>query len=328
MKIKFLKALLLFTTMTAALTATAADRKYHPGHYVSTYKVDGPAAMIEAIKPGVVGMQRRYTWRELEPTPGHYDFSAIKADLDLLSGQGMRLVVLIEDKAFMKNVRPTPAYLKDYSLLNRTGGYTVMRWSPYVVTRMKALLDAMGKQFDANPYFEGVAIQETALSMTPALLSDNGYTPEKYRDALIAIITGAAQSFPTSRVFWYMNFLTGKQSYIGDIATAVAPYDVIMGGPDVLPDDYSLQKLTYPFYTKFAGKMKLFGSMQFASYRSPHKDTKTANKYWTMDEMFRYARDNLHVNYVFWNRKFKANPLGSSAWPDAIPVIGANPVFN
>lgn len=327
---KYVKFLLVFLAATIVLDANAAVRKYHPGHYVSMYKFDDSTDMMKAIKPGVVGMERRYAWSDLETSLGVYDFSKIQADLNFLSGQGMRLIVLIEDKSFGGG-SPTPPYLQAYILANNkgTGGYTAIRWSPYVVTRMKALMDALGKKFDAQPNFEGVALQESALGLSSTVMKANGYTPEKYRDALISDLIGAAQSFPTSRVFWYMNFLTGHQSYIADIATAVAPYDVIMGGPDVLPDSASLKKLTYPFYTQFAGKMKLFGSMQFDSYRHLHADTTAKTKYWTMDEMFRFARDNLHVNYVIWNRTFKPSPSDSYSWGvNAIPVIGANPAFN
>ena len=37
-----------------------------------------------------------------------------------------------------------------------------MRWSPYVVGRLNALIKAMGK-FDSHPNFEGIATQETSL---------------------------------------------------------------------------------------------------------------------------------------------------------------------
>ena len=60
------------------------------------------------------------------------------------------------------------------------------------------------------------------------------------------------QSVPRSRVFWYMNFLPGRQDYIGDIASALVGTGVVMGGPDVLPDNPALARRVYPFYDKFS----------------------------------------------------------------------------
>lgn len=336
-----LRLLFVVLMISISLEATAATRKYNPGHYVTMYRSDGAQQMIAAIKPGVVGMQRIYNWSELDTSKyvngvlvSSYDFSKIQADLNLLSGQGMRLIVRVSDKTFSNNY-PTPQYLQDPKYTqpnqnsNNKNGYTAVRWHPFVVARFIALLDAMGRQFDSQPYFEGIGIPETALGFSSTTLNANGYTPERYRDALISTLKSASLSFPTSRVFWYMNFLVRNQGYIADIATAVAPYDVVMGGPDVLPDNSGLVNRAYPFYTQFQGKMKLFGSIQNDSYRALHMDrTKYKTKYWTPMEMFRYARDDLHVDYVFWNKVSRANPSDSYQWSNAIPVIGANPAFN
>ncbi len=315
-------------TQSGACGVASGGRKYNPGHYVSMNRFDITNTMYEALEPGIRGVQWRYMWKDLEPNFGKYDFSKVRADLQLLAGQGRQLVVLIEDKTF-KNQMPTPPYLQaDHTLSTRQGGYVAKRWDPYVVTRMKALIAALGREFDSHPNFEGVGIQESALSLNDFVLANNGYTPEKYRDSLIEVLTSASQSLPTSRVFWYMNFLEDKQSYIGDIAAAVAPLDVTMGGPDILPDAWTLYTHTYPFYDQFQSRMKLFGSMQFDSYSHVHKDTSYPTKYWTMGEMFRFARDSLHVNYIFWNRKSWREPWDSYEWADAIPVINNNRRFN
>ena len=84
------------------------------------------------------------------------------------------------------------------------------------------------------------------------------------------MLTAATKSLPTSRVFWLMNFLVGGQDYIGDIANAVATKGVVMGGPDVWPDNKSLQSKVYPFYTQFYGKMPLFGQVENVCYSEPH----------------------------------------------------------
>jgi hypothetical protein len=125
-----------------------------------------------------------------------------------------------------------------------------------------------------------------------------------------------------------MNYLEGKQAYLGQIASAVAPLGIVMGGPDVLPDSWQLNYHSYPFFKQFKGKMKMFNSIQYDSYKHVHATKGYATKYWTMAEMFRFARDDLNVNYLFWTRKPVPDPSDSYDWTYALPVIRNNPVFN
>lgn len=302
--------------------------KYKPGHYIALADWETQAHMIEAIRPGVQGIHRRYHWAELEPSFGNYDFSRLEADLKIAADHGVQLVAMIVDKTF-NNVMPMPPYLRDqFTLRTASNGYIAKRWAPYVVRRMAALTFAMGQRFDAHPNFEGVAIQESAPSLSGRVLDASGYTPEKYRDALIETLLNTRRHFPRSQVFWYMNFLPRNQSYIADIASATAPHRIAMGGPDVLPDSAPLKTMTYPFYDQFKGRMTLFASMQYDSYAHLHTDKSKPTKYWTMPQLFWYARDRLHVNYVFWTRKTVAAPWDSYDWTHSLPVIRNNQVFN
>ncbi len=316
------------TTTSATTTATTtATRKYNPGQYIALLSEYGSQAyMAASLKPGVKGFMKRYKWRDLEPSYGNYDFSEIRSDLAWTAAYGMRLIVMIEDKSF-KSVRYTPAYLDKFSLRNTRGGYTTARWDPFVAQRMKALVTSLGR-FDGAWNFEGIATQETALTLAQWQLDAHGYTPEKYRDYYINVLSAAGTSMPTSRVFWFMNYLPRNQSYIGVIANAVAGKGVVMGGPDVLPDDKTLVNMVYPFYDQFRYKMPLFGQVEGECYAAPHTTCCYPTKYWTMPELFRYARDRLHVDYMFWVRVTIPSQWNSYDWTDALPVVANNPTFN
>ena len=318
--------MLLLTALFFSASAEAA-RKYHPGHYIAVMRGnDSHATMTASIRPGVTGIMKRYTWRSLEPKQGAYDFSEIRRDLDWASAYGMKLVVMIEDKTFTLE-RPTPAYLDTLTIRNRTGGYTALRWNPTVVARMKALLTALGR-FDSHWAFQGVALQESAPGFDDYVLSKHGFTPEKYRDALIGVLTTGSNAMPRSRMFWFMNFFQRRQDYIASVANAVYSKGVVMGGPDVMPDDAALKELTYPFYEQFRGKMPTFGQVESICYAHPHKTSGYSTKYWTMPELFRYARDELHVDYMFWVRIPKPPAYGAYDWGDALPVVDNNrPLF-
>lgn len=313
--------------------ASADALKYNPGHYTKLLAInDGHDVMLESIKPGTKGFVKTYLWRELETAQGVYDFSEIESDLQLLATQGMQLIVQIMDKTFEDGGIPNPDYLSSdqYVRMNRKGGYTAIRWEPAVKAAFTAVVQALGTNFDSHPNFEGIATQETAPGLEDADLTETGYTPEKYRDALIDLLTAAAQSVPCSRIFWYQNFLPQNNAYLDDIAAAVESLPaVLMGGPDVLPDNESLQNLVYPRYDMFNGRLPLFAQIEASSYRHLHKDTSFPTKYWTTQEIFEFARDDLHANYIFWTRVLEPIPADSYAWDDdALPVIEANPVFN
>jgi len=303
------------------------NRKLHEGHWIVMGRgADSQKLMQDAVQPGVVGVVKRYTWRLLEPTQGNYDFSILASDLSWAAANGMYLIMIIEDKTFVVE-RPDPAYLDSLTPRNRAGGYTMVRWNPTVVSRFNALVKAIGAQFDSNKNFEGIATQETSLGFDSTTLKAFGYTPEKYRDAYINMLTTATQSLPTSRVFWLMNFLVGGQDYIAQIAAAVENKGVVMGGPDVWPDNKSLESKVYPLYTQFNGKMPLFGQVENVCYSEPHMTPGFKTKYWTMPELFNYARNQMHVNYMFWVRVTQPSPSDGYTWDDALPVIAANPNF-
>lgn len=303
---------------------------------------DGAHVIRDAIRPGVAGVQKRYTWRELEPRPGEYDFSEIVRDLDVASQAGGQLVVFVCDKSF-KNERSTPRYLWEEHTLPvksvATGtGHVAKRWDPYVVERFGKLMHAMAQRLGTHPNLEGVAIQETALGVEDAVLGANGYTPARYRDALIEQVTTAADAFPQARVFWYANFLPGNQAFLGDVARAVAGRRVAIGGPDVLPDNRALQRLVYPLLRDLQGQAVLFNSVQYESYRHPRGDKSLQDRkgagaaaggkshYYTPLEILEYARDNLQVSYLFWNRVNRAKPPGSFTIQDAYPLMVTHPL--
>jgi hypothetical protein len=312
----------------APVLAGSSGRKYHPGHYTIVVNgVDAQAFMSSSLQPGMMGIVRRYTWRSLEPTQGVYDFSVMKSDLAWAAAHGTHFVVVIEYKT-TDGTKAGPAYLDSLEIRNQSGGYTLEMWSPTVVTRYNALVKALGVQFDSLANFDGLGNQETALSVDSGTLKALGYTPELYRDALISMLSSATVSLPTSRVFWYMNFLQGNQAYIGTIASAVAPLGVAMGGPDDWPDSQSLESKAYPYYSQFAGKMPLFIQVEGVNYAEPHMTKGYSTKDWTMLELYEFALTNLHVNYMFWMRIPSPANAAAYDWSDALPVIAAHPTLN
>jgi hypothetical protein len=365
-------------------------RKNVPGHYITigtsngrrgTYykRVNGSNPNLLTL-PGVRGVQVRYLWRDLEPTAGTYTFGTVKttypdsertirADLWRARQNNSNLIIMVEDRTFdghpdrsppVAPTNPMPADLQAsaYVVLVTTGagsgdsntGYTAVRWNATVATRFRALIQALGNAFDADPNWYGIAFQETAIGMDATQRDATGYNVlpdgQVYRDAIIEMLKKASDAFPTSRTFWYTNFFpTPATDYrLEEIADTIKTYrggshGIIMGGPDILPDNGTLNDRVYPRFGAPPegswGELPLFNSMQFDSYSHNHTtatpdarmpgDSWTLGSRWTMDQLFRWARNHLHLNYVMWENN---QGTGWKFISDASNVIAANPTFN
>jgi hypothetical protein len=373
--------------LTVVPVVPTVVRKNVPGHYVTigtsngrrgTYykRVNGANPNLLTL-PGVRGVQVRFLWSDLEPTAGTYSFGTVKAtypdpertvraDLWRARQNNSNLIIMIEDRTFdghpdrsppVAPTNPMPADLRtsEYVALVTTGagsgdsntGYTAIRWNTTVQTRFRALIQALGNAFDADPNWYGIAFQETAIGLTAQQRTDTGYTDVLYRDAITDNLKKASDAFPTSRTFWYTNFFpTPAQDFrLEEIADTIKTYrggnhGIIMGGPDILPDNATLNERVYPRFgpppVGSWGELPLFNSMQFDSYAHNHTtsappDTRvpgatwTLGSRWTMDHLFRWSRDSLHLNYVMWENN---QGTGWKFISDASNVIAANPTFN
>ena len=309
--------------------------KFHPGHYVAA----GPSYDLPGIRylddPAVRGVNKRYYWRLLEPERGVYDFSSIEEDLRYLAAHEKQLVVFLVDRSFwIKGAMPD--YLSGYEIDYGEGGFCPVRWDPVVVDRFLALGKALGERFDADPNFEGIAIQETSLDLAEEDYEKFNYTTDGYRDALITLLTGLKHDLPRSHVFWYQNFFDNEEgNHIEQIAEAIKDSGIFMGGPDILPYNRWYNKKSYPLYDEFKNSITLFCSAQDDSYRHHKNDIRVALEepvpaegYLTMEEIFLFARDSLHVRYLFWNYYYEGTEVGERSYEDAIRVIRKYPIFN
>jgi hypothetical protein len=358
-----------------------ASRKWFPGHWLSignssgrrgTYHTgNGTSDLLDL--PGVQGVQLRYPWIDLEPSPGGFNFGPVKtsytnsersirADLWRCSQAGSQLMVMLEDKSFSStNPMPTDLRAAQYVQANDNGGYTAARWNATVVARWGALIQAIGDAFDGHPNFYGIAFLETAIGYDATAQAATNYTAAGYRDAQIAQLQTASAACPTSRVFWYQNFMPtiSQDFHLDSVADAIAAYDggsrnngILMGGPDILPDPVerspgvysnSVTERCQPRYREYFGEVDLFCSMQNDSYRHIHRTdlvdgattppdprmpgySWTVGSTWTMTDMFVFARDYLRLTHIVWNFLVAAN--GQEWEPHGRLVVAANPTFN
>jgi hypothetical protein len=359
-------------------------RKWAPGHWITVgnssgrrgtyYKQTGGATTDLLRLTGVRGIQLRYDWKDLEPTPNTFDFGPVKssyadtersirADLWRCAQAGSLLIAFIEDKSFDgAHITPTDlrgaAYEQAWVNGNNTG-YCAARWNSTIVSRWGALIEALGAAFDSDPNFHGIAFPETATSLSSTALTASSYSATDYRDAMIAQLQTASDAFPTSRVFWYHNFMPSiaQDAHLDTVVNTIKVYNggnhgVLMGGPDILPDPVERTPGVYsdavtdrcePRYRAQYGEIELFCSMQNDSYRHIHRTDLTdgattpadprmpgyfwtVGSTWTTDDMFVFARDYLRLDYIIWN--FLVASSGQEWEPDGRLTVAANPTFN
>lgn len=323
---------LLLIILTSCTTKT--DIKYNPGHYISVLPRTEMSEIKHIHESSIKGVQKRYHWRRLEPQKGQYDFSEIERDLCLLAENNKQLIVFIIDFSYWKR-SALPEYLSEFDSQSEYGGFHPVRWHPEVVDRFIELGKALGEKFDTNPNFEGIATQETSIEISDEGFEKYHYTADKHRDAITDVLIGLQNAMPNSHIFWYQNFLEGNDGHLRQIADTILDYGIFMGGPDILPYRIAIRDETYPMFEEYQDKLVLFCSAQDCSYKHHKGDLRLqeiepvhSDGYLTMEEIFLYGRDSLHIQYMFWNCYYDGADKGHRSFDDAIKVVNKYPTFN
>jgi hypothetical protein len=84
-----------------------------PVHHFIYFGLDRSGiAKEDFLSSAAEGAQLKYTWRELEPGKGTYDFSAIRADLAYLRARNKKLFLQILDVSFDPSIVNVPSYIR------------------------------------------------------------------------------------------------------------------------------------------------------------------------------------------------------------------------
>jgi hypothetical protein len=268
--------------------------------------------------PKLEGAQLKYTWRELEPEPGVYDFSPIEHDLTFLTEHGKKLFIQLQDVSFDTSIVNVPRYLRrdpqfgggvamqytyerDDESDAQPEGWVALRWNPAVQERIYALFVALGAQFDGR--IEGITLPETAVEFgRTGRLFPPGYTPERYRDAVLENMRVLKRAFPRSVAMLYANFMPGEvpggdHSLLRSVYAEAWRTGVAVGGPDLLPTRRGQMRNSYPLLRQSAGKVPSGIAVQWGNYEQVDPAT---GRRMTVQHMLDFAEQYLQVTYVFW----------------------------
>ncbi len=310
---------LALSALLSAASGTLAASAQGPQHYVfyglDRERITEPT-FIET--PALVGAQLKYRWSELEPRRGEYDFSAIHHDLAALKRRGKRLFVQLQDISFVEARPNVPDYLLEDPEFhggvaaqyfhpdndeNRVAfdAWVPRRWDPAVQARLVALLKALASEFDGE--IAGINFAETSIGFGSAGKTPVGYSPAIYYEAMCDLMRSARAVFRKSDLLIYANFMPGEslpeddKGYLKGIYRLADSLGAGVGGPDLLPRRWYQRQHSLPLIAARATGTVAGVAVQDGNLADV--DRRTGERV-TVEELAAYARDPLHLDYLFW----------------------------
>lgn len=342
-----LSCCLFLGLLAPSLAALAA-----PQHYIYfPYRESGGQNIRNNTSlhdPRFSGAQVVYTWHSLEPTEGHYDFSAIQADIDYLNGMGKKLWIQLQEKSFTprKNVPdyivtglPYKGGVVKQSMLSAPErdpnkppsddeyGWSAKMWEAPVRARYQALIARLGEAFDGK--IEGINFSESSIEIGTE--DANGHTrfpedfdPQVYVDAIKSNMQALATAFKHSTPMVYLNFLPGEwlpwedKGYMASLFAEARRLKMGVGGPDLMPYRKSHMAQTYGFFKHYPEALVKGMAVQEGNLRQINPKTGQKN---TVTDILAFAEHPLGLNYIFW---FEDEPYFTHEVLQQLPDSNAN----
>ncbi|HEV8430130.1 MAG TPA: hypothetical protein VGQ41_19665 [Pyrinomonadaceae bacterium] len=315
---KLITPLLIFILSTFSATPLNAKPLHHFVFFgMDREKLQTTKSFLDT--KAFEGAQVAYFWRQLEPGKDEYDFSLIREDLEFLNRHGKKLWVQIQDVSFSERWNPVPKYLlkdpqyhgganRQYEYKNddeehaTAAGWAARRWDPAVQERFHKLLLALAKEFDGR--IEGINFAESSVTFgSTGRLYPEGFTPEKYRDALVNNLKVLKRAFSKSISLQYANFMPGEwrpsedKGYLRTVYKAARETKAGVGGPDLLPYQRAHMGNSYELIKELGGEVTVGIAVQDGNY--DHVNPRTGKRV-TIAELIEFATDYLKADYIFW----------------------------
>lgn len=259
------------------------------------------------------GAQVMYSWADLEPRRGVYDFSDIEDDITYLDRYGKALFIQLQDASFWHRNIPVPKYLRSDEFDDgvteqfydngQPEGWVAKRWSPAVQDRFQSLLVALGQEFDGK--IAGINLQETAIGVSPD--TDPSFSAQNYFVGVKANMQALALAFPNTTKLQYANFMPGEwlpwedKSYLSGVYQHGEAIGVGLGTPDLLME--RKPQLNHPLAMMHEGEftVPLGIAIQDGNYvGKTNSNVVQGDRVSLVPKLHAFAEDFLQVDYMFW----------------------------
>jgi len=303
-----------FLACVLAVGLTGNFASAAPQNYLFTNSDELPRLAPLLKRPDIDGAQIVYSWKSLEPSKDHYDFSQVEKDLRFLDGLNRKLFIQLQDRFFEIGHKNIPQYLQTEPVyggglvpqVDNPGegkpegyGWATQQWNPAVRERFQRLLAALAEKFDGR--LMGINLPETAVGVDTKN-DKTGFTCEKYFAAELENAKFARKAFAKSHVVQYMNFWPceweNDQKFMSRGFAFAMENGIGLGGPDIVPNKKPQMKNSYPFFHQYKGKLSLVAmAVQEPTLTYTNPETK---KPFTREEFVAFAQDYLGVDIIFW----------------------------
>jgi hypothetical protein len=316
--------------LAACTPLTIAQRgyvKFQPGHYVQLgalkWNYDPLPDTLGEIKsiPGIVGVQKRYFWSDLQTNQYEYDFKRLQADIAAVKAAGKKLSVFISWKFKTdKGNNPIPAYLSNlttkptyYEMDGTNGGpnakgYLAAFDNPVVANEFIRFLGKLQAVIDGDPAVSTLVFVESAMGMSFTSMTSAQATTIKnaFWDQLLRIDKEASCLFKHTPVLQLTNAPANR---FDSITQDFMKWGIAFGGPDVWLDDPDL--LTYKYFPtvqKYVPIGMLVGGGNYIWYSHEDEVNQIEEKAidYSPSQIIKMladkARNDLYSNYVFWKK--------------------------
>lgn len=258
------------------------------------------------------GAQLMYSWRELEPEKGKYNFSVLQEDYEYLEKFKKKLFVTLQDVTFNAKRKAVPDYIlsaeydggavEQYNNDGSAGGWVAKRWNKKVRERFEQLIQTLGNAYDGK--IEGINLQETAIEVKESSFSELDYLTG-VKENMLAL----KQAFPKSITMIYANFMPGEwlpgndKGYLRSIYQYGEQIGVGLGGPDLMVTrkgqlNHTLAMMHESHYTAPLGIAIEDGN--YIGETGDATEDKTKIHQNIVPLLHAFAKDFLKINYMFW----------------------------
>jgi hypothetical protein len=266
--------------------------------------------------PMFKGAQAMYSWRELEPQKGKYDFSMLQKDYEYLKKFGKTIFIQLQDASFNPKNKVVPDYLftdeynggatLQYNDNGKAEGWVAKRWNKKVRERFGLLLKALSNAYDGK--IAGINFQETSIGVSSQ--TDTSFTEQGYVEGLKENMLALKKAFPNSTTMQYANFMPGEwlpltdKGYLRSLYEYGEKIGVGLGGPDLMVTrrgqlHHALKFMHEGNFTVPIGIAVQDGNY-FGQTGDEKEDTLNGAHQNLVPLLHAFAKDFLKVSFIFW----------------------------
>lgn len=313
------------------------SKKWHPGHWMHIRNGDPTdlawrkRAYDEiANETAVEGVVIPLRWHMLEGAQGDYSagLARLHEEIDYLKRLAVpkRAILIVVDHMNASwdanDIFPPYVISKKWNYTTGSGKPSWRRWEQTPMTAFINMIEAYGAEFDGEPYFDGIiVIAETALSFGGDIPS--GYSGPAYRDQLERLGTAAAAAFPRSNVVMPDNNINQlSQADHEEFFRYLEATPLAVGGSDVIPNNPTAAQRIWMGVdggVDYRGTLPIIQAVESSELGGVLGD-------FTPKEIYNYADDELHVNYLLWHRNTHAGDASQQWETGILPFIRDNPL--